>query len=225
MTEWKFRAAGVLGQGMVTGLFTTVRMERVDHHHVKALHASGRRCLYAFWHGGILPMAFYHQGQGAVVLVSEHADGEYITRVLERLGYETVRGSSTRGGVKGLRGLVRAARAGHDLAITPDGPRGPARVFKPGALVASSLTGVPIIPLGLGVSSAWHFQSWDRFTVPKPLSRVRIVYGEPVEVPRDLSEDALEVMAQGMTERMAALTRRAEEGLTDGVHVPDGDVL
>jgi len=219
MTEWKFRSAGVLGQGLMSGLFTTTRVSREGYEPIRALRAGGEKVIFALWHGVLLPLAYYHQGEGIVVLVSEHADGEYITRVLERYGYDTARGSSTRGGSKGLRGLLRAAREGHDLAITPDGPRGPARVFKSGAVVAAQLTGLPIVPVAVGASAAWHFNSWDAFMVPKPLARVRLVYGEPIYVPRDLPPEEVEVLAGRIGETLNALTEVAETPLPDGVHV------
>lgn len=219
MTEWKFRSAGILGQGLLGSLFTTTRLRREGYEPIRALRESGKRVIFALWHGHLLPLAYYHQREGIVVLVSEHADGEYITRVLHRYGYETSRGSSTRGGTKGLRGLVRAAREGRDLAITPDGPRGPAHVFKPGALVAAQLTGLPIVPIGVGASAAWRFRSWDGFMVPKPLSKIRLVYGEPVVVPRGLSERELQALAEGMGHTLNELTARAEVALEDGVYV------
>ena len=135
--------------------------------------------IFVFWHGSLLPLVHYHRHERIVVLVSEHADGERIARVLARRGFGTVRGSSTRGGARGLRALVRAARAGRDLALTPDGPRGPRGEFKPGALAAARMTGLPIVPLAVSASAAWHLGSWDGFMVPKPFARVRVTYGDP----------------------------------------------
>ena len=213
MNEWKFRSAGILGQGMLAGLFTTVRVTRVGDAAYKALKAEGRNAIFAFWHGVLLPLTYYHQGEGVVVLVSEHADGEYITRVIHRYGYETVRGSSTRGGSRALRGIVRAAREGKSIAVTPDGPKGPPRVFKPGTLVAAQLTGLPVLPVGVGVSSGWHFNSWDRFVVPKPLSRVRIHYGEPVVVPRRLDEEGMASWSDRLGGELNRLEAEAEAAL------------
>lgn len=223
MTEWKFRAAGVLGQGLLGSLFTTTRLTRVGYHHITGLRERGQNFIYALWHGQLLPLAYYHQGEGTVVLVSEHADGEYVTRVLHRFGYQTARGSSTRGGTKGLRGLIRAAREGRCLAVTPDGPQGPAHVFKPGVLVAAQLTGLPIVPLAVGASASWHFRSWDAFMVPKPLSRIRIVYGEPVTVPRDLPEAELEPLAARLGEKLDELTAQANSDDPDGVWRSGGE--
>jgi lysophospholipid acyltransferase (LPLAT)-like uncharacterized protein len=106
--------------------------------------------------------------------------------------------------------MVRAAREGREIAVTPDGPRGPARVFKPGTLVAAQLTGLPIIPIGVGVSSAWRFNSWDRATVPRPLSRVRIHYGAPVDIPRRLDEAGLEEWARRMGDTLNRIQDRAQ---------------
>lgn len=206
-SELRFRAAGVLGQGMLAGLFATVRKRVRDDEHYLRFREAGQPVLFVFWHGRMLPLVYHHRGEGAVVLVSEHGDGEYVTRVLRRLDYETVRGSSTRGGVKGLKGLIRAAREGHDVAVTPDGPRGPAEEFKWGALVAAQTTGLPVVPVSAGASAAWHFESWDRFMVPRPLSVVRIAYGPPRRIDRHASEADLRRHARGLEETLGELGR------------------
>ena len=188
--ELRFRAAGLLGYGLVRSLFSTVRFERREADHL----AEGRRrhggVVFVLWHDQLLPLIHAHRNQGIVALVSEHADGEYVGRILDRYGFGTVRGSSTRGGARGLRDLVRAARRGHDLAVTPDGPRGPRHRFKEGALLAAQISGLPVLPLAATASSGWRFDSWDRFLVPKPFSTVRIGYAPPVTVPRDADREA-----------------------------------
>ena len=214
MSRWKFGLAGVLGQGLLGGLFATTRVTRIGDEPWRELRAQGQPVLFALWHGQLLPMVYYHQQEGVVVLVSEHADGEYVARVLHRYGFETVRGSSTRGGSKGLRGLVRAVRDGKDIAITPDGPKGPPHVVKPGALVAAQLTGAPIIPTAMGSNEAWEARSWDSFLVPKPLARLRLVYGDPIVVPRDADSATLERMAEELGVILNDLTERA--------NTPDG---
>lgn len=206
-SELRFQAAGVLGQGMLAGLFATVRRRTRDEEHYLRFRRTGEPVLFVCWHGRLLPLVYQHRGEGVVVLVSEHADGEYITRVIRRHGYGTVRGSSTRGGVKGLKGLIRAARKGHDLAITPDGPRGPAEEFKWGALVAAQMTGLPVVPVSAGASAAWHFESWDRFMVPRPLSVVRVAYGPPRRIERDASEADLRYHARELEDELERLGR------------------
>ncbi|MDT8340272.1 MAG: lysophospholipid acyltransferase family protein [Longimicrobiales bacterium] len=186
LREVKRTSVGVLGQGLVAGLFLTVRFDNRRYQPIQALRSGGEQVIFTLWHGGLLPLAYRHRDEGIVVLVSEHEDGEYITRVLHRYGYGTARGSSTRGGTRGLRSLLASARRGHDLGITPDGPRGPAGQVKPGVVTVARLSGLPIVPIGVGGSGVWHFQSWDRFLVPQPFSTLRLVYGDPIRVPREL---------------------------------------
>jgi lysophospholipid acyltransferase (LPLAT)-like uncharacterized protein len=186
---------GLAGAALVTSLLATTRVERVGTEHLEPYRRRGAPVIFVFWHGHLLPLVHYHRHERIVVLVSEHADGERIARILARRGFGTVRGSSTRGGVRGLRALVRAARAGRDLALTPDGPRGPRGEFKPGALAVARMTGLPIIPLSVAAAPAWSASSWDGFLIPKPFARVRIRYLPPRFVARDASRPALEALA------------------------------
>ena len=218
MKDAKFTAAGLLGQGLLGSLFTTTRLTRLGAENYLRFRREGQPVIFVFWHGQLLPLVYYHRGEGVVVLVSEHADGEYITRVIERQGFRTVRGSSTRGGIRGLKSLIRAARDGHDLALTPDGPRGPPHEFKPGALMAAQMTGAPIIPTAAGASAAWHFESWDRFMVPRPLSRVTIEYAEPIWIDRDTDASGRERHAEELAGVLNGLTARVSEPVHDGVY-------
>ena len=204
----KFETAGVLGAGLVGALFMTTRVERIGTENYRHFRREGKPVIFVFWHGQLLPLVHCHRREGIVVLVSEHDDGEYITRVIERNGFGTVRGSSRRGASKGLKGLVRAARAGNDLALTPDGPRGPVGVFKPGALAAAQLTGLPIVPLAVGASSGWRFRSWDGFLVPKPLSRVWLEYLPARFVRRDADRAELARISTEIGRDLNALTAR-----------------
>jgi len=218
--DLKFEAAGVLGTGLVGALFLTTRVERVGEEHYQRFREAGQPVIFAFWHGQLLPLVHYHRQEGIVVLVSEHADGEYITRIIERNGFGTVRGSSRRGAARGLKGLVRAARAGKDLALTPDGPKGPVGVFKTGALAAAQMTGLPIIPLAVGASSGWRLGSWDGFLVPKPFSRVRLEYLPPRFVPRDADKVELERLSAEVGRDLNALTARLNPEGVDPVREP-----
>ena len=208
MSELKFETAGVLGTGLVGALFLTTRLRRVGAEHYERFREQGSPVIFAFWHGQLLPLVHYHRNEGIVVLVSEHDDGEYITRVIERNGFGTVRGSSTRGGTRGLKGLVRAARAGRDLALTPDGPKGPRGEFKPGALAVAQITGLPVIPLAVGASRGWRFRSWDGFLVPQPLSEITIEYLPPRWVPRDAGRADLDALAAEIGAALNELERR-----------------
>ena len=204
MSELRFESAGVLGTGILAGLFLTVRVERRGEENYQRFRAEGQPVMFVVWHGRLLPLVHGHRHEGIVVLVSEHEDGEYLTRVMERHGFGTVRGSSTRGGIRGLRGLVRAARAGHDIGVTPDGPKGPEGVFKPGALLAAQLAGVPVVPIAVHASAGWRFRSWDGFFVPRPLSTVTLEYLEPRMVPRGASRADLDALGAEIAADMDA---------------------
>ena len=153
-----------------------------------------QRVLYTLWHGELLPLFWHHRGEGIAVMISEHSDGELLSRISHALGYRTVRGSTSRGGGRALIGLIRAIGEGHDGALTPDGPRGPAHVFAPGAAIAAQRSGALVVPVRVSASRAWRLRSWDRFLIPKPFSRVTITYGAPVAItastPREAAEQA-----------------------------------
>jgi hypothetical protein len=205
-------AEGVAGAGLVSGLLATTRVERIGWENLAHFRRRRAPVIFVFWHAHLLPLVHYHRHEGIVVLVSEHADGEHIARILEHRGFGTVRGSSTRGGVRGLRALVRAARSGSDLALTPDGPRGPRGEFKPGALAAARMTGLPLIPLAVSASRAWSLRSWDRFLIPKPFATVRIEYLPPRLVGRDASRAELEKLAADLAAELNAAAERLSSG-------------
>lgn len=210
--QLKFRVVARLGQFLLDRLFGTARFEFEGAEHVRRLRDEGRPCIFVFWHGRLLPLAYAHRNEGVVTLISRSEDGEYIARVVERWGYLTARGSSSRGGSRALRELVRHARAGRSIAITPDGPRGPRQKFKPGAILAAQVTGLPLVPVAAGADRAWWFEGWDRFLVPKPFARIRVAYGAPVEVPADAGPGALEEYAQKLENELNRLLHEVDRG-------------
>jgi len=233
--EIRFQVAGIVGHGVAAALLGTVRVIREGEEHYRRFRDAGIPFVHVLWHGHLLPLCYDRRGEGITVLVSQHDDGEYVVRLLHRLGFRTVRGSSSRGGVQGLKGLFRAARDGSDLGITPDGPRGPRHIFKPGALLPAARLGLPIVPMAAGASRGWLLGSWDRFLVPKPLSTVRIAYGPPRWIPREAGESELERYAEELQEELNRLTRRCggigvgeesgppgEDGAAGGRY-PDGE--
>lgn len=153
--------------------------------HVHALRGARRPFIFALWHSRILPLLYLHRDEGVVLLVSRHRDGGYLADIAARWGYRSVRGSSRRGGEAGLLGIVRALQDGATVALTPDGPRGPAERVKPGVLAAAQHAGVVVVPVGARASAAWWLRTWDRFCVPRPFARIDVVYGAPLEVPPD----------------------------------------
>lgn len=138
--------------------------------------------IYAVPHGQTLAPLWHQRHRGITLLVSGHRDGRLVAAAALRWGYRIATGSSTRGGARALLAVVRALRYGRDAAFTPDGPRGPRGTVRPGVIAAAQISGAPIIPVGVHASRAWRLGSWDLMTVPRPFSRVRIVYGEPIVV-------------------------------------------
>ncbi|MGC2064376.1 MAG: lysophospholipid acyltransferase family protein [Thermodesulfovibrionales bacterium] len=146
-----------------------------------SFHQKNRGVILAFWHSMILmATSFPYRGNGAHVLVSRHGDGELIGRVIKHCGFFLVRGSSSKGGKEALHELVTLIRGNRDVAITPDGPRGPAEEVKPGIAQLARLTGAPVIPLAFSGSRLKILRTWDRFRIPWPFSRVVYVCGEPL---------------------------------------------
>jgi lysophospholipid acyltransferase (LPLAT)-like uncharacterized protein len=204
VTEQKVRWIVRAGTAVIRVLALTWRMR--EHNgmvHRMAL-TTGQRVIYTLWHGELLPLLWHHRGEGVAVVISEHRDGEIIARIAERLGYCTVRGSSSRGASRALIGLVRAVESGRSAAVTPDGPRGPAHVFAPGAAIAAQRTGVPLLPVRASASRAWRLKSWDRFLIPMPFARVDVHYGALTPVTADTPRAAAE-LAPRLEETMERL--------------------
>lgn len=204
--EARFKSVGLLGRGLIGTYFALVRCVREGSENYLQFRDAGEPVVFVFWHGQLLSLVHYHRHEGIVVLTSEHKDGEYITRVIRRHGFGAVRGSSTRGGARAVRRLVREAQAGKDLAFTPDGPRGPRHEFKQGAVITAQLSGLPIIPLGVGAEDPWYLDSWDRFMIPKPFSSIRIKYNPPRWVPRDATEEDRERIATELGQELKKIT-------------------
>jgi lysophospholipid acyltransferase (LPLAT)-like uncharacterized protein len=182
-----------LGALVIRLLAWTWRIRMVNPEAVAGLRAANAPYVFACWHGQMLPLLWAHRGQGIAILVSEHRDGEIITRIARTIGFNAVRGSTSRGAGRALLGLVAELQRGRPVAVTPDGPRGPAGTFAPGALVAAQRAGVPLLTVGAHASSAWRLKSWDRFLIPKPFARINVAYGGPEQVagksPRDAAAE------------------------------------
>jgi lysophospholipid acyltransferase (LPLAT)-like uncharacterized protein len=147
-----------LGYWVIRGLRRTMRIEVVNSEAPDLFLKENKNVIIAFWHGQQLMMPFVYRGKGASILISRHRDGELIARTVARFGLRAARGSTTRGGASGLKQLIRSARAGDDLAVTPDGPRGPRHVVQLGAVELAKLTQQPILPLAFGASKKKFFR-------------------------------------------------------------------
>jgi lysophospholipid acyltransferase (LPLAT)-like uncharacterized protein len=207
----RFEAAAiaVLGYPLVALLTATLRWRAEGLEHLDRVAASGRPPIMAFWHGRILPATYYFRRRGIVVITSENFDGEWIAGIIERFGYGTARGSTSRGAVKALVQLKRDMAAGKPAAFTLDGPRGPAKVAQAGAVWLAKATGNPIVPFHIESDRHWTANSWDHTQIPKPFSNVAIAIGEPVEVPSGADDAALEQARLTVEARLKSLEARA----------------
>jgi hypothetical protein len=205
------RAIAAVGYPLIALLARTLRLDVEGRAHLDALDASGRPFIVAFWHGRVLPLSLYFRDRGIVVITSENFDGEWIARIIGRLGYGTARGSSSRNARAATLQLVRDIRAGRSTAVTLDGPRGPARVAKPGAVWLAGATGAPLLPIHAECERNWELRSWDRAHVPKPFSRVCMAVGEPMTVPPGLSNEEQDQACRGLEAVLEALAARARE--------------
>lgn len=168
----------------IRGLRATVRLRHHGDERMREWERRGEHFILAFWHRHLLLMPYAYRGERISVLVSQSTDGELIARTVARLGIDSSRGSSSRGGAAGMRSILRKATDGWDIAFTPDGPRGPLREVQPGVILAAAATGLPVQPVALAATRKKELRSWDRFVVPKPFSTVHFVYGEPLAVER-----------------------------------------
>jgi hypothetical protein len=164
---------------------------------VRPLWRAGRPLIYAVWHGRILILPWLNarfrrtDGARAVrVLASRSRDGELVAAFVRRFGMDVVRGSTSRGGAPALRQLARAVRAGLDVAVVPDGPRGPSCRAQAGIVSLAALTGAPIVPVGVAARPARRLRSWDRFMVPVPFARCAVVLGPALAVARTEDREA-----------------------------------
>ena len=175
----------------------------------EALPADGGPVIYCFWHEQLAMMPWVQFRPPTSVPISRSRDGEVTARLFSYLGVDAVRGSSSRGGAAAARGMLRAAQCGRDLGITPDGPRGPARVVRPGATWIAKATGRPILPVAFHCSRCWRMRSWDRMLLPLPFAHGVFVYGTHLWVPREADAAVLASADQRLAQQLLELTNRA----------------
>jgi lysophospholipid acyltransferase (LPLAT)-like uncharacterized protein len=170
--------------------------------------------VFAFWHGRQFPLVYTWRARDVAILTSLSRDGTLQSMVLGGLGYHIVRGSTSRGAVRGLVGMLRAVRDGRDAAFAVDGPRGPFHEVKHGVLFLASRSGMPVVPITSAAASARVFdKAWDRYVLPYPLSRCVVAYGEPLEVSDGLDDAGMASAADELGLRIDAVTADAEQGV------------
>lgn len=181
-------------RGVVRALASTWTFHESGTHNLAELRSTRQPFIYALWHAHILPLIWYHRNTRAALVVSSHRDGALLADAAAAWGFRLIRGSSSRGAYGAVRGVLRSLETGEDVAMTPDGPRGPARAVKRGIVLAAQKSGVPILPVRAIVDRSWRLASWDRFEIPRPFARIGICYGPTVDA--RASTDVERMMAE-----------------------------
>ena len=201
------RFFSALAGAAILVLRSTLRIERLHRDRYEGLKARGVPILFALWHGRMFLSILEHRRQGIATMASQSEDGEIIARWLTHNGYVATRGSTTRGGGRALRELVRHVRSGRHAALTVDGPKGPLRVVQPGVIQLAKLTGGWILPITSSCSRPRFLASWDRYLLPGPFSRAVVGYGEPFSIPENLPDGEA---ARRIAEALDAATAEAD---------------
>ncbi len=189
----KYFLVGVFGSILIRLLFSTISIREMPEAIAQKHKRQGKCMIYAFWHAHILTPSYVGRNLGAKVLISQHRDGEYIAQIVQRLGNDVARGSTTRGGARALLKMIKKIKEERaSLAITPDGPKGPRFVVQSGVIMLGQKTRYPIIPVMVYHSKRWEMPSWDGFCIPKPFSKVVLIYGNPIMIPSKLKKSEVE---------------------------------
>jgi lysophospholipid acyltransferase (LPLAT)-like uncharacterized protein len=210
--DLKFETAGAVSALLHLAWMTTLRWKYIDRPYFDDARKRYGRMIFAFWHGQLLVPAYVGRVWGGHVLISESDDGEYIARLVGHLGFRAVRGSATRGGQAALRQMVRASREGN-LAVTPDGPRGPRHMVSAGTIALAKMTGLPLFPVASASKWCVRAGSWDRFEIPLPGSQTAVAAGRAIVVPRDADRQQCAQAAATLEESLNALTNHARDAL------------
>ncbi len=212
------RLIGALIAGYLKLVWHSSRFAEHSPAHVDDLLARDQAIILAFWHSRVaLPGFALRPGMRVRPLISRHMDGGVLARVIEKLGFEPVRGSTRdqqkakdKGGVAALREMLNTLKAGGHIAITPDGPRGPRMRAGLGLVTLARISGAPVLPMAYSTSRQRVLKTWDRFVLPYPFSRGVFVFGPPIHVPRDLDDGAIEAMRSRIEEAINLATREAD---------------
>jgi lysophospholipid acyltransferase (LPLAT)-like uncharacterized protein len=181
--------------------------------------------IYLFWHEYI-PIPFYLRGRcNITMLLSRHRDAEWLSHAARYMGFGTVRGSSSRGGVASLKKLMQVGKE-MNLTMTPDGPRGPRRVLAPGCIYLASRLKIPLVCLGFGYNSCWRMENaWDRFAIPKPFTQARMMIGRRIHIPEGLDRDGIEHYRELVQDVLEQKTVCAEHWAKTGAFLEGQQVL
>ncbi len=208
--ELKWKLVGNLGKWLIEFICCTIRVEIIGFENVESL-ISSRKFIFAVWHSRLILTSHLYKGQDGTVLVSRSKDGEFAARILQSQGHKTVRGSSKKRGLRALLKLIKNLKENEKPGlIVPDGPTGPRFVVKPGIVLLAKGTGFPIIPITYSGKHIKIFSSWDRFILPLPFTKCRVVYGAPVSVPMDADRDIEVTCKKQLEKELCRITSDAD---------------
>jgi lysophospholipid acyltransferase (LPLAT)-like uncharacterized protein len=208
------RAADLTFYTLIKLIGRTVRFEVEGWENHEALMRERALPIYAFWHERIFLTTYWwptRLERAPVVMTSRSFDGEYIARFIQRFGYGAVRGSTTRGGAGAIVEMARLVRAGCTTAFTIDGPKGPPRVAKMGAVLLAKKTGQPILPVTMALRRYWRVPSWDSLQIPRPFTRARVYVATPIRVTADADEGTLRAKRDELQNALDHINRRGAE--------------
>ena len=207
----KWWLVGWLGKGLVELICRTMRIRVVDFDKARA-EIESRRFIFAFWHSRILVLSHLYKDLGAAILVSKSKDGEIIARILRRQGHETIRGSTSRRGVRALARLIKTLKEEiRPGVVVPDGPRGPRFKAQPGVITLAQKTGYPIVPVSYSADRIKIFASWDRFIVPYPFTEGSVICGAPIVVPCKVDAETKEVYRASLEAELNRITKFVDQ--------------
>jgi Uncharacterized protein conserved in bacteria len=204
------RAAGFLGYVLVRSLGATIRFQTTGWENFEAIEKTGKIPIYSFWHDRIISGTYFFRNRGIIVLSSSSFDSEYTARCIQRLGFGIIKGSSTRGGIQALVGMIRMMKKGSAMAFTIDGPKGPRYEAKAGPTVLAKKTGNPLMPFVIECEKFWTIKSWDRLQIPKPFTRANLLIGEPIYVDANARDEELESKRLELQNSLLSLVEKGE---------------
>lgn len=201
---------GLLCKLWIDWWFFLTKVEQNGYENIEDIIISGK-FIFATWHSRLLLPGYMHKNMGCTVLISNSADGEMVAQMVQYQGNKTVRGSTSRGGRAALSEMVRKLNNEKSPgAIIPDGPKGPANKVQPGIIFLAKKTGFPIIPLSYSAKHFKVFGSWDRFILPWPATRCKLIYGNPIYIPKNAANTQLRENMQHLENVLNELTRQAD---------------
>lgn len=205
------RAADLVFYALVRVIGKTLRYKVEGLENFESIVNAGKIPIYTFWHNRIFAGTYFFRNRGIVVMSSRSFDGEYIARFIKRLGYGTVRGSSTRGAISSLIEMIRLMKRGVPTAFSIDGPKGPKYVAKLGACLLAKKTGNPMMPFVVECEKYWEVGSWDKLQIPKPFSRVNVIIATPIYVSAESEEQEIENKRTALQNSLDELVKRGEQ--------------